>query len=117
MKKLILIGTIVTILVIGGIAVAQGVPRSPATVLPSGETVIVPDQATDNSPVLEKAIFIHYRKGFAKPGCGNGICEPGENVKNCPADCAGNGGGKEKGPLCYGFLSKGAELKSVENLI
>lgn len=115
MKKIVLIGIITAILVVAGIAIAQGIPRNPATVVPSGETVVVPDQATDNSPVLEKVLFIHYRKGFGKPGttCGNGICEPSENAKNCPADC---GGVVEGGPTCYGFLSKGAKLKSVEDL-
>ena len=117
MKKLILVGTILTVLIIAGVAIAQGVERNPITVVPSGRTVIVPDQAINNSPVLERAIFIHYKKGFAKPGteCGNGVCEPSENPKNCPQDCGnnGNGGG---GPKCYGFLSKGAKLKLVENL-
>ena len=115
MKKLGLIGIVVAVLAVTGITIAQGVPRNPATVIPSGETVVVPDQVTDNSPVLEKAIFIHYRKGFGKPGtvCGNGICEPSENAKNCPADCEGV---VEGGPKCYGFLSKGAKLKSVEDL-
>lgn len=94
-----------------GLAMAQGVSRNLAT----GKTVIVPEQATDNSPVLEKAVFIHYRKGFAKPGteCGNGTCEPSENANNCPADC---GGVKEENAGCYGVLSKGAKLRSVENL-
>lgn len=118
MKKVILITIILAVLTVGGIAIAQGISRNPATVIPSGRTVIVPDQATDNSPVLEKVIFIHYRKDFAKPdtSCGNGICEPGENQKRCPQDCTGNGGGEEKMPKCYGFLAKGAKLKSVKDL-
>jgi len=116
MKKIVLIGIITVILVVAGIAIAKGVERNPATVVPSGKTVVVPEQATDNSPVLEKAIFIHYREGFAKPGteCGNGVCEQSENPKNCPADCKAKE--KEGGPKCYGFLSKGAKLKSVESL-
>jgi len=114
MKKLALTGTIVAVLlVVAGIAIAKGVERNPATVVPSGKTVIVPDQATDNSPVLGKAIFIHYRKGFAKPCNNDGICDPDEGPW-C-ADCK-KAGGKEKGPRCYGFLSKGAKLKSAKSL-
>ena len=62
--------------------------------------------APDNSPVidedweltppsLEKIVFIHYKKGFAKP------------------PWAGPPEGKEKGPKCYGFLSKGAKWKDL----
>lgn len=118
MKKLVFIGTIVAILVIGGVVIAKGVERSPATIIPSGRTVIVPDKAIDNSPVLvEKAIFIHYRKGFAKPGteCGNGVCEPSENAKKCPEDCKAEENGAPKSK-CYGILSKGAKLKSAKDL-
>lgn len=92
MRKIVLIILIIIVLVVGSIAVAQGIPRNPSTVEPSGRTVIVPDQATNNSPVLEKAIFIHYKKDFVKPA------------------------GTSKGNTCYGFLSKEAKLKSVEDL-
>lgn len=117
MKKIgvgILIAIVLAVLAVSGIAIAKGIERNPATVVPSGKTVIVSDQATENSPVLEKAIFIHYRKGFAKPPCNNdGVCDPDEG-----SSCAGckKAGGKEKGPKCYGFLSKEAKLKSVEDL-
>lgn len=119
MKKIIFGAFIVlalAVLTTSGLVMAQGVTRNPATVVPSERTVIVPDQAIDNSPVLEKAIFIHYRRGFAKPGteCGNGTCEQSENANNCPADCEGEI--REGGSKCYGFLSKGAKLKSVEDL-
>lgn len=117
MKKAILIGATITVLAVATVVLAQGVARGPATVVPSGKKVVVPDQAIDNSPVLEKAIFIHYKKGFGKPGteCGNGVCEPSENAKKCPQDCdeGANGEPKQK---CYGFLTKGARLKSVEDL-
>lgn len=97
MKKIfggILIVIALILLSVWGVTKAQGVARNPATVIPSGKTVVVPDQATDNSPVLEKAIFIHYRKGYGKP----------------PE------AGKVKGsPQCYGFLSKEAKLKTIEN--
>ena len=111
MKKVILISSLVVLLV-GGAVLAKGVERNPATVLPNGKTVIVPDKAVDNSPVLERAIFIHYKKGFAKPGteCGNGICEAGENARKCPQDCEG------ADTKCYGFLSKGVMIKSPKDL-
>ncbi|MBW2981431.1 matrixin family metalloprotease [Candidatus Woesearchaeota archaeon] len=83
----------------------------------------VPDNAkVDKSPViedkvltppgLEKIVFIHYKKGFGKPGtsCGNGICEPGENANKCPADC---GSGEEPADSCYSFLAKGVEWKTL----
>ncbi len=74
--------------------------------------------AIDNGRVVEGYAFIDYKKGFGKPvtECGNGICEPGENVNKCPADC----GGSDEEPdtsSCYGFLAKGAKWKSVEDYI
>jgi hypothetical protein len=72
--------------------------------------------------VVQGYAFVHYKedfkKGFGKPGtfCGNGVCEPGENINKCPQDCGGN----EEPPTepdtssCYEFLAKGAKWKSVE---
>ncbi len=94
-KKTILVSLIAGVLVAGGAVVAQGIDRGPATVLPSGQTVIVPDQAIDNSAVLERVIFIHYKDGKVKP-----VRPP-------------RGGA----PACYGFLAKGAKLKTTENLV
>ncbi len=98
MKKLILIGTVLATLVVASIVVAQGVDREPATVVPSGQIVLVPDKAIDNSPALEKIVFIHYKKDFAKPD-------------NSPST------GKAKLPSCYTVLSKGAKLKTTEDLV
>jgi len=98
MNKIILIGTVLTTLVVAGIVVAQGVDRNPATVIPSGQIVVVPETATDNSPALERIIFIHYKKDFAKPD-------------NLPS------AGKAKLPSCYTVLSKGAKLKITEDLV
>lgn len=50
-------------------------------------------------PTLEKKVFIHYKKGPAKP------------------DNPGNGKGKKGETQCYGFLSKGAKLKATENIV
>ena len=52
--------------------------------------------ARTNTPEVrgkEKIVFIHYKKDFAKPSSAR------------PA----------KAPACYGFLSKGAKLKTVED--
>lgn len=95
MKKVvfgILIAAVLTVLAVSGIAIAQGISRNPATVEPSERTVIVPDQAVDNSPVLERAIFIHYRKGHAKPP---------------------EAGKPPKGPKCYDFLGRGVKWTTL----
>ncbi len=65
-----------------------------AIVLPSGQTVIVPQVAVDNSPALESITFIHYRDGQIKPA------KPSKG-----------------GTACYAFISKGAKLISTENLL
>lgn len=98
MKKIILIGTILATLVVAGIVVAQGIDREPATVVPSGQIVSVPETATNNSPALERIIFIHYKKDFVKP----------DNSASA---------GKAKLPSCYAVLAKGAKLKTTENLV
>lgn len=77
--------------------------------------------AMDNGKFVEGYAFV-YKKGFGKPGteCGNGICEPGENLNKCPQDCGGTtttttlGGGTSD---CYGFLSRGSKWKTVEPYI
>ncbi len=113
MKKLALIGTIITVLVVGGVVIAQGVTRSSVTVTPSGKTVIVPDQAIDNSPVLERVTLIHYKKGYGRVCDNDGLCEPelGENP-SC-ADCKKDKNGEEDPDTssCYAFL--GADWKDL----
>ena len=68
--------------------------------------------AVDNGRVVEGYAFLRFKDRPAKPGteCGNGVCEPGENAKKCPADCSG---GTTKSS-CFSHLSKGAKWKSVE---
>lgn len=95
MKKLSLsIVTLVVVLAASGVVGAEGVARNLATVLSSGQTVVVPDKAADNSPVLEKVVFVHYKgdKAFAKP--------------------PSIGGGKGE-TQCYGFLAKGTYWKGL----
>src|SRR3989344_4846894 len=67
-----------------------------AIVLPSGQTVFVPQIAIDNSPALESITFIHYRDGSVKP------------------EHPSKGGGST---ACYGFISKGAKLIAAENIL
>ncbi len=73
--------------------------------------------AIDNGRVVEGYAIIDYKKGFGKPGttCGNGVCEPGENARKCPADCSGSE--EPDTSSCYGFLAKGAKWKTVEPYI
>ena len=94
-------------------------------------TVTVPSHAIELAPGLfylgsvdqngkkvEGYAKVHYKKDNAKPGteCGNGICEPGENARKCPADCGGGDPGDETSS-CYGFLSKGAKWRVVEDYL
>lgn len=65
-----------------------------ATVLPSGQTVSIPQVAIDNSPALESVTFIHYRDGSVRP------------------EFPGKGGSF----ICYSFISKGAKLTEIENI-
>ena len=116
MKKILFIFIEIYLLAVSGIVIAQGVSRNSATAIPSLGAVMLPDKAIDNFPILERITFIHYKKGFAKPGteCGNGICEPGENARKCPQDC---GGGDLPQSGCYGFLEKGFKIKSTKDLV
>lgn len=77
--------------------------NSPVIEKVNGHLVLTP-------PGLEKIVFIHYKKGFAKPPCDNdGVCEPGEK-KSC-ADCR-NGGGESESK-CYTFLGKGVKWNDL----
>ncbi len=70
-----------------------------ATVLPSGQTVFVPQQAVDHSPALESVTYVHYLDGSVKPVKPVSPARPG--VKT----------------TCYAYLSAGAKLVAVENLL
>lgn len=70
------------------------------TVLPSGQTIAVPQQAVDHSPVLEAITYVHYLDGTVKPD------KPGKPEK--PSD---------KEDKCYAFLSRGAKLVQVEDVL
>jgi len=79
-KKTIIIGVLAVLFIAGIAVIAKAIERIPA-------------QATDHSPVLEKIIFIHYRKGFGKA-----LGKPVKAAK------------------CYGFLAPGVKIKSVKEL-
>lgn len=85
---------------------------SAAMLIPRSEKSNPNENAPDTPPGLEKIVFIHYKKGFVKPGtiCGDGVCDPGENVNKCPADCGGSG---EEESTCYTFLGKGVMWKDL----
>ena len=102
-KNLVLVGIVMTaILVVSVTATATlmipaadkakenvKADKSPAIENADDHRVLTP-------PGLEKIVFVHYKKGFGKPPWAG----PPE-------------GKKEKGPKCYGFLSKGAKWKTL----
>lgn len=67
------------------------------------------DHLTLTPPSLEKIVFIHYKKGYARVCDYDGVCEPelGENP-SC-ADCK-NGDG-ETTSTCYAFMDRWAKWK------
>ena len=83
---------------------------------------VLPAHAVEVAPgifylgkAFDKGKIVEGYAMFVKPGaeCGNGICEPGENINKCPADCGGEDPEPEASS-CYGFLAKGAKWKTVE---
>lgn len=89
--------------------------------LPSSVHKIAPDVfalgTTElNGRPVEGYAFVHYRQGHAKPGtvCGNGVCEPSENVNKCPEDCGGSEEPSTDDSGCYTFLAKGAKWLQEE---
>jgi len=125
MKKHIILGTLA--LLFSVVLVLAAKPDFTEKTNPAGRTVSIPAHAVEVAPgvyslgkaidkgrVVEGYAFIDYKKGFGKPGtvCGNGVCEPGENARKCPTDCAG--GEEPDTSSCFGFLSKGAKWKTIE---
>jgi len=96
MKTKILIGILVSFVVISVVLAAE-------LIAGNGK-----DKGKGRAPALEKVVFIHWKKGFAKPPCNNnGICEPelGENP-SCP-DCKnGEEPPPEPSTACYAFMGK-----------
>jgi len=116
--------SVLSVIVISLIIVSAMKPNFvPATNTKSGVSVIIPAHAVevaDGVFSLGPALDVDGRlvEGymiFAKPVCGNGICENGENAKKCPADCSDDGGGNGGGgESCFSLFSKGAKWKTVE---
>ncbi|MFH1412407.1 MAG: matrixin family metalloprotease [bacterium] len=71
--------------------------------------------AADQGRLVKGYAIVHKDKA-AKPdtSCGNGICEPGENARKCPADCNGGEDPEPDTSSCYTFLAKSAKWKTVE---
>jgi len=132
MKKYLILGLTIGLLVSVSVALAGRPDFNPANVSNpvTGEvknSVVIPQTAIeaapnvfylgtaiDNGRLVEGYAFVDYKKGFVKPGteCGNGICEPGENVNKCPADCGG--AVEPDDSRCYEFLAKGAKWRATE---
>ena len=83
----------------------------------------LPENAVEVSPgvfylgkSMDKGRVVEGYAMFAKPvtKCGNGICEPGENARKCPADCSAEDPTEPDTSSCYTFLSKGAKWKTIE---
>jgi len=122
MKKYLIFVIVLTLIFSVGFVVFAAKPNF------QNKKVSIPDKALKVAPdvfylgsvwregkLVEGYAFIDYKKGFGKPGteCGNGICEPGENINKCPQDC----GGEEPEPdnsSCYGFLNKFTKWKTAE---
>ena len=86
----------------------------------------LPDNAVKVAPgvfylgkAIDKGRVVEGYAMFAKPGtvCGNGICEPGENARKCPEDCAGEDPEEPDTSSCYEFLAREAKWKTVENYL
>jgi len=133
MKKYLILGLLLLISVGLVMAVKQDFTPKPANPSNGRATLAIPSHAMEVSPgvfylgkaldkgrVVEGYAIIKYKDKHVKPGtiCGNGICEPGENARKCPEDCSGGEDPEEPDTSsCYGFLSKGAKWKTVEDYI
>ena len=88
--------------------------------------VVIPAHAVEVAPgvfylgkALDKGRVVEGYAMFVKPvtECGNGICEPGENINKCPADCGGEDPEEPDTSSCYEFLAREAKWKTVEPYI
>ncbi|MFH1503165.1 MAG: matrixin family metalloprotease [Candidatus Diapherotrites archaeon] len=125
-KTIIALCVVFTLMISVGLVVASAKNQNQKFNLPKHAVEVSPGvfylgKTIDKGKVVEGyAFMIRDKEKFAKPGtvCGNGICEPGENINKCPLDCGGGEDPTEPDTSsCYGFLSKGAKWKSVENYI
>jgi hypothetical protein len=94
----------------------KAVVKIPAHAVEVAPGVFSLGTAIHNGKVVEGYAVFKNKENPAKV-CGNGICEPGENVNKCPQDCSG---GEEPDPdtsSCYEFLARGAKWKTIEPYI
>ena len=84
---------------------AKAPEKSPVIERSENNFVLIP-------PGLKKKTFIYYAK--PSPGCGNGLCEPGEK-KNCPNDCDLI----ESDSTCYDILGRSVKWENlpIKNII
>lgn len=128
--------TLISLLIIMSLAFSMSIviakPNFVQAANPAGKTFYFPENAVEVSPgvyylgeIFDNgrfaegyAFLLKEKKAFAKPGsvCGNGICEPGENINKCPQDCSGEPIPDDTSS-CYQFLAAGARWKSVENYV
>ena len=117
---LLMLSTIVVAVKPAATEVVVGPSNNKATVtIPSRAVEVTPGvfylgSAVHNGETVQGFAFVDYRESPVKPGtrCGNGVCDPGETAKKCPADCGGSS--SEEDNSCYGFLAKGAKWKTSE---
>lgn len=101
MKAKVLITILASLLVISVITVVMLIPadaEAKENIKTQSNDDKMPPGLKNIPPGLEKIVFIHYKKGHAKPD------KPGKPDKP-------NKPGEEKGPQCYSFLGKGVKWK------
>ncbi len=127
MKKLLYIFIVFGLVLTVNIVFAK--PNFSTTTNPAGKDLKFPDFVlqvapnvfylgtsfdVDSGKLVQGYAIMHGKKKFVKPGtiCGDGICQPGENINKCPEDCGG--GDPVPDSSCYGFLAREAKWKSIE---
>ena len=131
-KNFILVFCFIAVIALGLTGLVMAKEKQVVNVNPSkGHAVVaIPAQAVqvapgifslgttvDNGKLVQGYMIFKYDENFAKPGtiCGNGVCEPGENINKCPADCGGSEDPTEPDTSsCYVFLSREAKWKVIE---
>lgn len=121
MKTYLTLGLVVALVFSMGVALAAKPDLQKSVSLEKAKkvspNVFYLGKAWHDGKLVEGYAIVKYKKDFAKPEteCGNGICEPGENINKCPVDCGGGEDPEEPDTSsCYVFLARGAKWKTVE---
>jgi len=127
MKKVLVILTGMILLLSVLVTAGMLIPASDKAKEKVKASFVLPAHAVEVAPgvfylgkAIDKGRVVEGYAMFVKPGtvCGDGVCDPGENVNKCPADCAGGEDPEEPdASSCYTFLAKGAKWKTVETYI